>query len=147
MNGLIKNGLYSTQGGYTAAAAGLVRGSFVTPNYTAKTAAVPGADALRDVYFVDNDITNPPELGIADRDFVIPVGTGLKLRKLQLGAKFITTSLEAAIGTYAVGGVVMISAAGKLKANAAGLFQATITDIFTTNYDTESALECIVTAV
>jgi hypothetical protein len=146
MNGLVKNGLYSTQGGFTAKVAGLGRGMFVKPDYSDKTVVLPGADALRDVYFVDNDITTPPELGQADRDFVVAVGTGMKLRKLQLGAKFVSTSLEAAIGTYAVGSVVMISAAGKLKANAAGLFQATVADIIT-SYDTEPALECIVTAV
>jgi hypothetical protein len=146
MNGLIKNGLYSTQGGFTAKNAGLGRGMFVKPNYTDKTAILPGVDALGDVYFVDNDITTPVELGQADRDFVIPVGEALKLRKLQLGAKFVSTSLEAAIGTYAVGGVVMVSAAGKLKANSAGLFQATITEVIP-SYDGEPALACIVTAV
>ena len=146
MNGLIKNGLYSTQGGFTAKVAGLGRGVFVAPNYTDKTVAVPGADALRDVYFVQCDIDTPVEFGQADRDYTLGIGVAVKMHKLQLGCKFVTTSLEAAIGTYAVGGVVMISAAGKLKANSAGLFQATITEIVP-SYDSEPALVCVVTAV
>lgn len=145
-NGLIKNGLYSTQGGFTAKAVGLVRGIFVKPDYSDKTMVLPGADALGDVYFVQNDITTPEELGQANRDFVIAVGTGVKGAKLQLGSKFVTTSLEAALSTYAVGGVVMISAIGKLKANVAGLFQATIVEKVD-SYDGEPALVCIVTAV
>jgi hypothetical protein len=146
MNGLVKNGLYSTQGGFTAKAAGLGRGIFVKPDYTDKTVSVPGTDALRDVYFVQCDIDTPIELGKADKDYTLPIGTAVKMEKLQLGCKFVTTSLEAALSTYAVGGVVMVSAAGKLKANAAGLFQATITEKIA-SYDGEEALLCIVTAV
>jgi hypothetical protein len=146
MNGLVKNGLYSTQGGFTEKAAGLGRGIFVKPDYTDKTVSVPGADALGDVYFVQCDIDTPIELGKADKDYTLPIGTAVKMDKLQLGCKFVTTSLEAALSTYAVGGVVMVSAAGKLKANAAGLFQATITEKIA-SYDGEEALLCIVTAV
>ena len=146
MNGLVKNGLYSTQGGFTAKTAGLGRGLFVVPNYVDKTVSIPGTDALKDVYFVQCDIDTPIEFGKADRDYVLPIGDLVKMDKLQLGCKFVTTSLEAAIGTYAVGNVVMISAAGKLKANAAGLFQATVTDVIA-SYDTEPALVCVVTAV
>jgi len=145
MNGLINSGLYSTNGAFKAATT-LVRGQFVTPTYIGKTCAAPGTDALGDVYFVDNHIDTPEELAIADRDFVVKAGTFVENRKLQMGCTFTTTSLEAAIGTYAVGGVVMISAAGKLKANLAGLFQATIKEVIT-NYDGEAALKCIVTAV
>lgn len=145
-NGLVKNGLYSTQGGFTSNVAGLVRGVFVTPNYATKTVAVPGTDALRDVYFVQCDIDTPIELGQADRDYTLAQGVAVKMAKLQLGAKFVTTSLEAAIGTYAVGNVVMVSAAGKLKANVAGLFQATVTEVIA-SYDSEPALLCVVTAV
>jgi len=146
MNGLVKNGLYSTQGGFTAKVAGLGRGIFVKPDYTDKSVSLPGADALGDVYFVQCDIDTPVELGQADKDFVLPIGTAVKMEKLQLGCKFVSTSLEAAIGTYTVGGVVMISAIGKLKANLAGLFQATVTEIIA-SYDGEAALVCIVTAV
>jgi len=146
MNGLVKNGLYSTQGGFTAKVAGLGRGMFVTPTYTDKTVAVPGVDATRDVYFVQCDIDTPIELGKADKDFVLAIGVAVKMDKLQLGCKFVTTSLEATLSTYAVGGVVMVSALGKLKANVAGLFQATIIEKVT-SYDGEEALVCIVTAV
>lgn len=146
MNGLVKNGLYSTQGGFTAKVAGLGRGIFVKPDYTDKTVSLPGADALRDVYFVQCDITTPIELGKADKDFVLAIGDHVKMEKLQLGAKFVSTSLEAALATYNVGDIVMISAIGKLKANAAGLFQATITEKIA-SYDGEAALLCIVTAV
>jgi hypothetical protein len=146
MNGLVKNGCCSAQGGFTASATGLGRGIFVVPNYTNKTVAVPGTDALKDVYFVQCDIDTPIELGKADKDFTLAVGTAVKMHKLQLGCKFVTTSLEAALSTYAVGGVVMVSAAGKLKANVAGLFQATITEKIA-SYDGEEALVCMVTAV
>ncbi|MBU3186647.1 hypothetical protein [Clostridium estertheticum] len=145
MNGLINLGLYSTNGAFKAATT-LVRGQFVSPNYVDKTCAAPGTDGGRDVYFVDNHISTPEELAIADRDFVVKAGVYVENRKLQLGCTFTSTSLEAAIGTYAVGGVVMISAAGKLKANSAGLFQATIKEVIA-SYDTEPALKCIVTAV
>ena len=143
MNGLINSGLYSTNGAFKAATT-LVRGQFVTPTYAGMTCAAPGTDALRDVYMVDNHIDTPEELAIADRDFVVKVGTFVENRKLQLGCTFTTTSLET--GTYAVGDIVMISAAGKLKANVAGLFQATVKDVIA-SYDTEKALKCVVTAV
>ena len=146
MNGLIKNGLYSTQGGFTAKAEGLGRGLFVVPNYVDNTVSIPGTDALGDVYFVQCDIDTPIEFGKADRDFVLPIGDAVKMHKFTLGCKFVTTSLEAALSTYAVGGVVMISAAGKLKANVSGLFQATVTEKIA-SYDGEEALLCIVTAV
>ena len=66
-NGLVNSGLYSTNGAFKAATT-LVRGQFVTPNYVGKTCAAPGADALRDVYMVDNHIDTPEELAVADRD-------------------------------------------------------------------------------
>lgn len=146
MNGLINSGLYSTSGAFKVAGTTVTRGQFVKPVYTDMTCVVPGADALKDVYMVDEAISNPEELAIADRDFVVKVGAYPKLRKLQLGCTFTSTHLEAAVGTYAVGGVVMISAAGKLKANVAGLFTATIKEVIT-NYDGEAALKCVVTLV
>jgi len=146
MNGLINSGLYNTSGAFKVKTATVVRGQFVKPDYTDMTCVVPGVDAIKDVYFVDEAISTPEELAIADRDFVVKIGVYPKLRKLQLGCTFTTTSLEAAIGTYAVGGVVMISATGKLKANVAGLFQATIKEVIA-NYDGEPALRCVVTLV
>jgi len=145
-NGLINSGLYSTNGSFKVKTAAVARGIFVKPDYTDMTCVVPGTDATKDVYMVDNHIDTPEELAIDDKDFVVKVGVFAELRKLQLGCTFTTTALEAAIGTYAVGGVVMISAIGKLKANVAGLFQATIKEVIT-NYDGEAALKCVVTAV
>jgi len=146
MNGLVNSGLYSTSGAFKVAGATVTRGQFVKPVYTDMTCVVPGVDATRDVYMVDNHIDTPEELAIADRDFVVKVGTFANLKKLQLGCTFTSTHLEAAVGTYATGGVVMISATGKLKANVAGLFQATIKEVIA-SYDGEPALRCVVTAV
>lgn len=146
MNGLINSGLYSTSGAFKVKTAAVGRGLFVSPTYTDMTCAAPGTDALRDVYMVDNAVNTPEELGLADRTFTVKVGEYAKLRKLQLGCTFTTTSLEAALSTYAVGGVVMVSATGKLKANSAGLFTATIVEKIA-SYDGEEALKCVVVSV
>lgn len=145
-NGLVNNGLYSTQGGFTAATA-IGRGTFVSLNYVNKTFDLPGTDGLGDLYFVDNEVTTAPELGQADKDFKVVVGVGGKLRKLQVGATFTTTELDAAIGTYAVGDVVAVSAAGKLKESiATPVFKAVIKEVIT-NYGGEPAVKAIVTAI
>ena len=51
MYGIVNNGLYDVDGRFEAAAP-VGRGVFVTPSYVNKTAAVPVADGVKDVYFV-----------------------------------------------------------------------------------------------
>ena len=91
MNGIVNSGLYSTSGAFKVKTATVGRGQFVCPTYTDMTCAAPGADALKDVYMVDEAVSNPEELAIADRDFVVKVGAYPKLRKLQLGCTFTST--------------------------------------------------------
>lgn len=145
-NGIINNGLYSVQGAYKAAVA-VGRGTFVKLDYANKTFILPGTDGLGDLYFVMNAVTTPPELGQADKDFKVAIGVEGELAKLQVGATFTTTVINGAIGTYAVGDVVAVSASGEVKKGIATPVMKAVVKEVIANYGGEAAVKCIVTAI
>jgi hypothetical protein len=133
--------------GILKAVAAIHPGIFVTPDYSAGTAAklANGTVALASCPVVCNVNPNIDAQGIDDEDFEVASGEYLRLKYLKTGDIFTTDQFVGTYGSLAVDDIFVPGSGGTVEAYSSGTYVTKMAIIEKTTLYGENALKLIVT--